>query len=142
MTSFLTIDASLTFKLTVPNMDQERYERLVTRWRHEGYQLCAPTLWAYEMTSALTKMNHYGQVSRVSCLGVLANAFRLGVELVAPSESLARRAFDWTIRLNRVAAYDSFYLAVAESLGCELWTADRRLRNAVDEDWVRFAGEI
>jgi predicted nucleic acid-binding protein len=142
MTSFLTIDASLTFKLTVPNLDQERYERLLTNWRRDGYQLCAPTLWAYEMTSALTKMNHFGIVSRARCQELLANTFQLGVELVAPSESLARRAFDWTIRLNRIAAYDSFYLAVAESLGCELWTADRRLSNAVDEDWVRFAGKI
>jgi hypothetical protein len=35
------------------------------------------------------------------------------------------------------AAYDSFYLGLAERLGCELWTADRRLRNAVDLPWVR-----
>ncbi len=43
------------------------------------------------------------------------------------------------VRLNRAAAYDSFYLALAESLGCELWTADQRLHNAVDLPWVRLA---
>jgi len=32
---------------------------------------------------------------------------------------------------------DELRLALAEALGCELWTADRRLRNAVDLDWVR-----
>jgi predicted nucleic acid-binding protein len=46
----------------------------------------------------------------------------------------------WTRRLNRAAAYDSFYLAVAESLGCELWTADQRLSKAVDLPWVCLAG--
>ena len=33
------------------------------------------------------------------------------------------------------------YLALTESLGCELWTADRRLCNAVDLPWVRLAEE-
>jgi predicted nucleic acid-binding protein len=42
--------------------------------------------------------------------------------------------------LNRAAAYDSFYLALAETLQCELWTADRRLRSAIDLPWVRWAG--
>jgi predicted nucleic acid-binding protein len=43
------------------------------------------------------------------------------------------------IRLNRAAAYDSVSLGLAESLGCELWTADRRLHNAVSLPWVRLA---
>ena len=29
-------------------------------------------------------------------------------------------------------------LAAAESLGCELWTANQRLHNAVDLPWVRL----
>ena len=49
-------------------------------------------------------------------------------------------AFAWTRRLNRAAAYDSFYLALAEGLQCDLWTADRRLFNAVDLPWVHLAG--
>jgi predicted nucleic acid-binding protein len=47
----------------------------------------------------------------------------------------------WTLRLNRAAAYDSFYLALAERLGCNLWTADRRLWQAVSAGWVRLVGE-
>ena len=53
----------------------------------------------------------------------------------------ARLAFDWTVRLKRAAAYDSFYLALAETMECELWTAEKRLCNAVDQPWVRWAGE-
>ena len=65
----------------------------------------------------------------------------LGVRLVLPDASQNRQAFDWTLRLNRAAAYDSYYLALAEALECDLWTADRRLLNAVDLPWVRWVGE-
>jgi predicted nucleic acid-binding protein len=52
------------------------------------------------------------------------------------------QAFDWTLRLRRVAAYDSFYLALAQRLGCELWTFDRRLANAAAAPWVRYMGNV
>jgi predicted nucleic acid-binding protein len=48
-------------------------------------------------------------------------------------------AYDWTLRLKRAAACDSFYLALAETLHCELWTADQRLANAADVPWVHVA---
>ncbi len=51
-----------------------------------------------------------------------------------------RLAFDWTVRLNQAAAYDSFYLALAEALRCELWTADQHLYDAVGQPWVRWVG--
>ena len=57
--------------------------------------------------------------------------------MIPPDALLAQAAFEWTLRLNRAAAYDRFYLALAETLGCELWTADTRLRNAADLPWVR-----
>ena len=42
---------------------------------------------------------------------------------------------------NRAAAYDSFYLALAEGLDCELWTADERLHNAAGVAWVKLLEE-
>jgi len=38
-----------------------------------------------------------------------------------------RRA--WELRAN-VTAYDAAYIALAEILNCELWTADQKLANA------------
>jgi predicted nucleic acid-binding protein len=56
--------------------------------------------------------------------------------------ALQRRAFDIAGRFNSPRAYDARYLATADLLGCELWTADRRLYNAVRKDlsWVRYVG--
>jgi len=38
------------------------------------------------------------------------------------------------------ASYDAYYLALAEQLGAEFWTADRRLSRAVQShlDWVHL----
>jgi predicted nucleic acid-binding protein len=66
-------------------------------------------------------------------------AFRkIGVRLILPDEQQDQLALGWTLRLKRVAAYDSYYLALAESRACELWTADRRLFNAANVPWVHL----
>jgi predicted nucleic acid-binding protein len=44
-----------------------------------------------------------------------------------PALRLMRRA--WELRAN-VTPYDAAYVALAEVLGCELWTADKRLAKA------------
>jgi predicted nucleic acid-binding protein len=46
--------------------------------------------------------------------------------------------------LQRPAVYDTHYLALADILGCDLWTADERFFNSVKE-WqprIRWLGEF
>jgi len=66
----------------------------------------------------------------------------LGVRLLYPA-GLHQRAWELARRYNRPQAYDSHYLALAEILGLELWTADERLYNAVHHDllWVKWLGD-
>jgi predicted nucleic acid-binding protein len=47
-----------------------------------------------------------------------------------------------TVKLGLKAAYDAYYLALAESLKADFWTADQRLTNAVAEKlpWVKCLG--
>ncbi len=141
MISCLTIDASLVIKLIVPGPNQAVYEQLFTDWAEADYQLYAPTLWAYEVTSALSKLVRFGELSVASAQRGLAMAHSMDIQLHPPTQALAERAFAWTVQLKRAASYDSFYLALAESLGCDLWTADRRLFNAVNQPWVKIAGQ-
>jgi predicted nucleic acid-binding protein len=66
------------------------------------------------------------------------------VRLAAPRQ-LCRSAFEWATRLGQKAAYDCFYLAAAERLGAEFWTADERLSNRASQlgaVWVHWMGEI
>jgi predicted nucleic acid-binding protein len=141
MTSYVTVDASFAFKLLVPNPQRALFKQLVRQWAHEQTVICAPYLWLYELTSILTKVVYFGHIDEMEAQSGLELALTLGVQLIPPTMDQAQEAFAWTRRLNRVAAYDSFYLAVAQSLGCDLWTTDQRLVNAVRQPWVRLAGE-
>jgi len=140
MTKSLVVDASFAFKLILPGPQQLPFRNLLTQWKRDGYALCAPDLWVYEITSALCKAVRFGELVPTEGQRALMLAQRLGIRLIPPDDAQARLAFDWTVRLNRAAAYDSFYLALAETLQCELWTADRRLYNAVNLPWVQWVG--
>jgi predicted nucleic acid-binding protein len=112
----------------------------MTRWQAEGQGLCAPSLWLYELTSALAKASRFEALTGEEAHQALEQAYALGVRLFPPDATQARAALVWTLRLKRAAAYDSFYLALAESLGCDLWTADRHLANAAGVPWVHAIG--
>ena len=140
MTKSLVVDASFTVRLVVASPEQPRCESLMEQWVKSGYDLCAPALWAYETTSAICKLVQLNGLSRDQGQRALVQAQRLTLRLVPPDDTQMLCAVEWTVRLNRTAAYDSFYLALAETLDCDLWTADRRLFNAANEPWVHFVG--
>ena len=58
--------------------------------------------------------------------------------------TLLVRGFEIATALDRPRAYDSQYLALAERLDCEFWTADERLVNSVQNTypWVRGLHQI
>jgi predicted nucleic acid-binding protein len=101
-------------------------------------------LYGSEITSALTKAVHFGQLTETEGQVVLHKALMLGVQVVLPDEVQSNLAFDWTRQLQRASAYDSFYLVTAEALDAELWTADHRLVRALGEHkpvWLHWVGE-
>jgi predicted nucleic acid-binding protein len=138
MGKYLVIDASFAFRLIFPGPHQKRCQTMVTQWQREGYALCAPTLWLYEITSALCKGVHFGQITRDEGQQALTLAQKLGVQLFPPDDAQTTLAFDWTMQPKRAAAYDSFYLALAETLRSELWTADKRLSNSSGVSWTHL----
>ena len=135
------IDASVALKLVLPDPLREQCRTLIARLVSEGFELVAPALWAYETASTLCKAIRFGQLTPDEGRRILTQLIELGVRLVVPDVWQNRQAFEWTLRLERAVAYDSYYLALAETLGCDFWTADRRLLNAVDVPWVRWLGD-
>jgi predicted nucleic acid-binding protein len=140
MTSYLTIDAGIAYRAIAPSPHQKLFLDQLSQWQQSGLRLCAPSLWAYEITSIFTKSGHFKQLGWDTSREAIRLAWRLDLELFPPNEELIERAFDWTRRLQRAAAYDSFYLALAEALGSEFWTVDKRLANAVGQPWVKVLG--
>lgn len=136
MANPLVIDASFAIRLLLPNPQQSTCQALVTQWQQKGTALCAPTLWMYEMTSVLCKAVYFDQLTLEEGEKILILAQHLSVHLFIPDEQLTAAAYNWTLRLKRAAVYDSFYLALAEELHGELWTADKKLAGASRVEWV------
>jgi predicted nucleic acid-binding protein len=132
------IDASIALKLVLPDALQEQCRSLVARLLVANVEIVAPDLWAYETTSTVCKAIHFKQLTADEGRQIIVRLNTLGVRLIPPDTIQNQQAFEWTVRLKRGAAYDSYYLALAEALGCELWTADRRFYNAVNLPWVRW----
>ena len=140
--ALVVIDASLVLKVLLPNPDRTRCQVVLTNL--QDTQLAAPALWVYEVTSTLAKAVHFKQLTAEESKAALRRALELDVQLIAPDETQSNLALEWTLRLKRAAAYDSFYLAIAEALDAPLWTADQRLVNAFQDHkptWLHWIGE-
>ena len=109
---------------------------------HDGRQLIAPRLWRYEVTSAINKYRADKLLDQSSAAMALSRVLAM-VEVVNEDVALCQAALIWAERLGQRAAYDGFYLALAERLGVELYTADERLANRAQQIgavWVRGLG--
>ena len=136
------LDASLALKLLVVEDDSGRARSLWHSWIVEGVEVVAPGLFVFECASALRRMVVRHDLEEEPARNALGLLLTMPVSLRAP-EGLVERAWDLARDLVRPAAYDCFYLGLAELLGIECWTADRRLFNAVHEakPWLHHLGE-
>lgn len=93
--------------------------------------LHAPTLLDYEVVSALRGMVLRQELSAARAEDLLTDFEALPVERWEAGDGLRRRAF--SLRAN-LSAYDAAYVALAESLGCDLVTRDARITRAAGHD--------
>lgn len=120
------IDASLALKWVMPEIYTEKAQGLLCDWITKGFTLIAPTLFIFEVASALRNKVHREIITQEEGLYAL-NQIRQGrVELIF-SQNQVERAWEISGNLELPTAYDGFYLALAEEKGCEFWTADENL---------------
>jgi predicted nucleic acid-binding protein len=99
-----------------------------TRYRHRlrGERLVAPDLMRIEVLSVLRRQLRQGSLAKSEADAAVGDLLSLAVEIL-PTVTLVSRI--WELRDN-VTTYDACYVALAESLGCALLTADGRLARA------------
>jgi predicted nucleic acid-binding protein len=136
--SWLCVDANLVIRLVADPRD-ESVRRLWEQWDAEKRQLAAPTLLYYEVSNGLYRYQVQGFLSASAMRLALQAALSLPLHLYGDVE-LHWRALDLAARFSLPTIYDAHYLALAERLGGEFWTADRRLFQAVQMglEWVRL----
>jgi predicted nucleic acid-binding protein len=140
----VVIDGSVALATALPLPCSADADRRVDGWRTERATMAAPILWAYEVMTGLRRAAWEKMIDDARLEQVLGLVEAMELELVYPSAALNRVALDWAARLGQSKAYDGHYLAVAEHLGAQFWTADRRLANALAErgvGWTHWIGE-
>lgn len=127
----------------VEDEDSDRATALAQLWSDRGTQLTAPSLMPFEVANALHRRVLRGELTVEVAAGLTRDLMTLGVAFHATPD-LHGRALELASHLKQGAAYDAHYLALAESLGCDMWTADRRFYRAVSlgVDSVRWIGEF
>lgn len=139
--SWVCVDASVVVKLVVEEVFSDEARSLWRTWQNERYEIAAPPLLCYEVTSVLRRHVVRGLRTVEESQQALERTLAFDIYYLEPAD-FHRRAFYIADRLGRPAAYDAHYLAVAEYLDCEFWTADQRLVNAVQGSlsWVKWLG--
>lgn len=132
MSQYVCVDASVAAKWILQEQDRSLALRLRTDIRTQGDELIAPYHLPGEVASAIYKSAQAGMISPEVCRLTMARIVGLDIELVNTPE-LPVRAYEIAARFRLKWIYDALYVALAEIVGCDMWTADVFLHAAVHD---------
>jgi len=132
VTELVCVDASFAVKWVLPEEHSPEARTMLDDALRRKTRLVAPPHFAVEVTSAIYKKLRDRLITLDEAKECLRQFGFIAIETVWPA-SLAERSLEIAAELGWPYPYDAFYLALAEALGCQLWTADERLhRDARD----------
>ena len=133
------VDACFALTLILKEPGSDIVEELWDGWVGEGTSIWAPPLFVWECANGVRRAVVGGRVTEDEALRLLVDLQRLGVRIVPIEERPLETWTDFIAPFELPTAYDATYLTVADMLGCQFWTADRRLYRLVGEalPWVR-----
>ena len=135
----VVLDANLIASLALPLPYSQAATAQILKWKSQSIFLAAPALWRYEVSTIFRKALTAGYLQADQLDAALEQIWQFNIEDVLPIFELQKKALAWAESLNQSKTYDAVYLAAAETLQVELWTADRRLAQAANEagaTWV------
>ena len=143
MSGLVVVNASLALKWLVSEEHSDKARALSRSWADEGIQAAAPYLMPVEVTNAPHRRVARGELSVEDATRLLGHLLASGIEL-RDAPDLHVRALQLAGQLRQGAVYDAHYLALANVLGCEFWTADERFYRAAElvMQNVRWIGEF
>jgi predicted nucleic acid-binding protein len=144
MKNLVVVDTSIAIKWAVNEPDSNIALSLLAEWTKRETVILAPALLAYEATNAFHRHIRGGKIGFEDARrGLEEIIFTAMVFDFSQSPATNIKAMEFAQRFGLPAAYDSHYLALAESKGCEFWTADTRLWNSIKGkfSWARWMGD-
>ena len=143
MNGSIVIDASIVFKWVVEEEYTAESRDMLVDWRSNRTRMLAPALLMSEVANALYQRIRRGELTLAETQQLLRTVQISGIEILDHDPQIHTRALKLAHHFSLRATYDAHYLALAESLDCEMWTTDERLWNSVRAavGWVRWIGE-
>lgn len=129
----VVLDSNVAVALALDTERAPAVEGRLRAWEEAKEALHAPSLFRFEVASALTRSIVAGKIdsadAKVAWQRIVAIEISLHGLVDGPAVIAVARA------LKRESAYDAAYVALAQQLGAELWTLDGPLyRNAAGVD--------
>lgn len=137
--NLICVDANLLVRLVSSPISETVYLNLWQQWKQNNYKIFAPTLCYYEVVNALYRMNKANLLTLEETNIALEDALNLDVILYGDIE-LHRQALILAKKIGFPASYDAHYLALAQLLESNFYTADKKLYNSVKDlfSWVNL----
>jgi predicted nucleic acid-binding protein len=131
MSGFVCLDANVAAKWVIPETEEELAKSLYLGARRQDVTLVAPPHFQIEVATTIRKRVAQGHDDHATALRRWNEFEDFEIQIVEPP-GLYRNTLEIAERYSRPTAYDAHYIALAEFLNCEFWTADYRLINALN----------
>ncbi|NJL54766.1 type II toxin-antitoxin system VapC family toxin [bacterium] len=114
---------------------------LLASWQGSETPLAAPQLFRSEITAVVRKAVFQKRIRHEQGRKLLAQLLAYPVNF-HEDDALLKTSYELAEQFNRPRAYDAQYLALAQRLSSEFWTADERLFNAIQANFptIRWLG--
>ena len=137
LSEYVVVDASLAFKWLVDEGDSDQAGLLAEAWTSRGIRTTAPYFMIAEVANILLQRIKRGEIDVGESSRLIAELLDTGVQL-HHSLGIHQRAVELATELGQGAVYDCHYLALAELLDCEMWTADERFFRSASPGYARL----
>jgi predicted nucleic acid-binding protein len=125
------IDANATLGLFLNLPCSKQMDGWMQARQAEEARLVVPTLWEYECLAGLRRAVTLKLIHPTDAERMVGDLLALDFRRIPPTLLLHQAALLWAGKIGQSKVYDAQYLALAESLGAEFWSADQRLCNTL-----------
>lgn len=139
----VVVDSSLAIKwLFIEDRTSEAIVQL-RDWIDQGVERLVPSWFMCELANVVFQRVRGKLQSLQDAQDNFRDIVRF-VRILDAEPNISVQAIQIAFRFGQGAAYDAHYLALAEHLDCELWTADEHFWQAVrsDFDRVKWIGQV
>jgi len=121
----VVVDASIAVKWVVAEERGQDARALLISWLAAGIQPVAPSWFTCEVANILHRKALAGDLSLADALDAYDDVLSF-ITILSANSADGKRGIHIARQIAQQQSYDAQYLALAERLGAEYWTDDRR----------------